>query len=423
MDKKYGSLERRIAKFLSQFPILKSVVKASYARLVFLKNRPAGRNISDHKLEAVGDGILNTFFGYYDKTPMSANGFLLCHSTTHTTNRKPEATKTLDILVFSIDDLKRPVFGVKTRVYNWQQGARAHWLDADTFIFNDFNASTERYISRIFSLTTKQEVKRFDFPVQDSFRKDYLLSINYRRIQALRPDYGYRNMPALSGQDMADLKNDGIWKVDQDTGASSLLYSIADVCETEFDSRFNSARHKINHVMISPDGERFLFLHRFFIGNRKFDRLLLADAHRRELKVLASYDMVSHCFWVDNHSVISFMRGPSGHDGYYVINVEDGDISSYFDGKLDAMGDGHPHVHKDWFITDTYPDKSRMQHLLKASLATGEVQELGQFFQPFEFHGETRCDLHPRVSPDGSKVFFDSVFNGKRKLYVLQLQA
>lgn len=423
MDKKYGSLERRIAKFLSQFPILKSVVKASYARLVFLKNRPVGRNLSDHKLEAVGDGILNTFFGYYDKTPMSPNGFLLCHSTTHTTDRKPEATKTLDILVFSIDDLKRPVFGVKTRVYNWQQGARAHWLDADTFIFNDFNASTQRYISRIFSLKEMREVKRFDFPVQDSFRNDYFLSINYRRIQSLRPDYGYRNMPALSEQDMADLKNDGIWKVEQDTGASSLLYSIADVCEIEFEPRFNGARHKINHVMISPDGESFLFLHRYFIGKRKFDRLLLAGAHRRELKVLANYDMVSHCFWVNNHSVISFMRGPSGRDGYYVINVQDGSINSYFDGKLDAMGDGHPHVHEDWFITDTYPDKSRMQHLLKASLATGEVQELGQFFQPFEFHGETRCDLHPRVSPDGSKVFFDSVFNGKRKLYVLQLQA
>ena len=423
MDKKYGVLERKIAKFLSQFPMLKSAVKTAYSRLVFLRNRPASKTISGHKFEPVGDDILNTFFGYYDKTPLSEAGFLLCHSTTHATDCKPDSTKTLDILVFLINDLKQPVVSLKTNVYNWQQGARAHWLDADAFIFNDFDAPTQRYISRVFSLQEMREVKRYDFPVQDSFRKDYFLSINYRRIQALRPDYGYRNMPGLGERAISDLKQDGIWKINQETGASSLLYSIADVCEIDFQPCFNAARHKINHVMISPGGDRFIFLHRYFLGKRKFDRLFLAGSHTRELKMLANYEMVSHCFWINDQSVISFMRGPSGHDGYYVLNVDDGTISPYFDGKLDSMGDGHPHVHEDWFITDTYPDKSRMQHLLKASLATGDVQEIGQFFQPFDFHGETRCDLHPRVSPDGSKVFFDSVFNGKRKLYVLQLQA
>ena len=423
MSKKYGSLERKIAKFLEQFPLLKSAVKNVYGRLVFMLNRPASITVSDHRLVAVGDGILNTFFGYYDKTPLSKAGFLLCHSTTHATDRKPDCSKTLDILVFSVDDLKHPVLSVKTSVYNWQQGARAHWLDDDTFIFNDFDASNQRYISRVFSLKESKEIKRFDFPVQDSFRDDYFLSINYRRIQSLRPDYGYRNMPGLDDRGMAELEQDGIWKIDQKTGASSLLYSIADVCAIAPDSRFDAARHKINHVMISPGGDRFIFLHRYFVGNRKFDRLFLAAAHTPDLKMLADNEMVSHCFWINNHSVISFMRGPSGHDGYYVLNVDDGSISSYFNGKLDSMGDGHPHVHDDWFITDTYPDKSRMQHLFKASLTTGDVQEIGQFFQPFEFRGETRCDLHPRVSPDGSKVFFDSVFNGKRKLYVLQLHA
>ena len=423
MDKKYGLLERKIAKSLSQFPMLKSAIKAAYGRLVFVRNRPPSKTISDHKFEPVGDDILNTFFGYYDKTPLSRAGFLLCHSTTHATDRKPDHSKTLDILVFLINDLKQPVVSLKTSVYNWQQGARAHWLDDDAFIFNDFDAPSQRYISRVFSMQEMREVKRYDFPVQDSFRNDYFLSINYRRIQALRPDYGYRNMPGLGERAMSDLKQDGIWKINQQTGASSLLYSIAEVCEVDFQSCFNTARHKINHVMISPDGDRCIFLHRYFLGKRKFDRLFLAGSHKQELKMLANYDMVSHCFWINDHSVISFMRGPSGHDGYYVLDVDDGSISPYFDGKLDSMGDGHPHVHEDWFITDTYPDKSRMQHLLKASLATGDVQEIGQFFQPFEFRGETRCDLHPRISPDGSKVFFDSVFNGKRKLYVLQLHA
>lgn len=423
MANEYSSAERSIAKFLSQFPILKSGIKRAYGRLVFLRNKPRSKTLSTYQVKSVGDDILNTFFGYYDKTPMSEDGFLLCHSTVHPTDQKPDNKKSLDILVFSGDDFRLPVLTVTTKVYNWQQGARAHWLDSDFFIFNDFDETRQCYISRVFSLKERKEIRQFDFPVQDSFGRDYFLAINYRRIQALRPDYGYRNIPALSDREMANLDQDGIWKIDQNSGDSTLLYSIADVCQAGFEPRFNTAKHKINHVMISPSGDKFIFLHRYFVGNRKFDRLFLASAAEKKLTLLSNHEMVSHCFWVNHSTLISYMRGPSGKDGYYLIDIDTGSITSFANGKLDGMGDGHPHVHGDWFITDTYPDKSRMQHLMKANFASGEVEELGQFFQDFRFGGETRCDLHPRISPDGNKVFFDSVWNGKRKLYMLDLQA
>src|SRR5690606_11967840 len=121
------------------------------------------------------------------------------------------------------------------------------------------------------------------------------------------------------------------------------------------------------------------------------------------------------------HTLISFMRGPGGKDGYYIVNADTGRTASLFEGRLDAMGDGHPHVHKNWFITDTYPDKSRMQHLLKGDFAVGDGVALGEVYRSFAFGGETRCHLHPRISPDGTKLFVDCVFSGKRKLYMLDL--
>ncbi|RTZ42383.1 glycosyl transferase [Candidimonas sp. SYP-B2681] len=421
MANQYGSVERNIAKFLSKFPAVKSGIKSAYARLMYIRNKTDSKAISTYRIATIGKENLNTFFGYYDRKPLSENGFLICHSTTHPTDRKPDGNG-LDILIFSLEELATPVFGVKTKVYNWQQGARAHWLDSDLFIFNDFDSAKQRYISRVFSLKKRKEVNRYDLPVQDSFRRDYFLAIDYRRIQALRPDYGYRNLPGLNDNEMADIGKDGVWKVDQRSGHSTLLYSIADVCAVESDPCFATAKHKINHVMISPDGQKFIFLHRYFVGKRKFDRLFLAQANEKKLKILSNHEMVSHCFWVNDNALISYMRGPTGRDGYYIINTDTGQITPYSNGKLDSMGDGHPHVHGNWFITDTYPDKSRMQHLLKASLVDGEVEVLGQFFQDLRFGGETRCDLHPRVSPDGTKVFFDSVFNGKRKLCMLDLQ-
>ncbi|HUH59182.1 MAG TPA: hypothetical protein VL001_03810 [Candidimonas sp.] len=420
MPTDYSPVERRIANALSKFPAVKKAVKGIYARLVFLINRQPSRMTASVHMDAVGDEGLSTFFGYYDKSPVSTDGYLLCHATRAQTHRKP-AHGEIDIMVFGADDIKHPLLTLTSRTYNWQQGARAHWLDARRFIFNDFDQASKQYISRVIDMETGDEAARYARPVQDSFGRDYFLSINYRRIQALRPDYGYRNMAALTPDELSDLDNDGIWKVDQTSGQAVLLYSLAGVCGVDTDPQFGAAAHKVNHVMISPDGERFVFLHRYFVRNRKFDRLMLADKYGRKLNVLSAHGMVSHCFWIDSQSLLAYMRGPGGKDGYYRVDVDTGGISSLFEGALDGMGDGHPHVHGNWFITDTYPDKSRMQRLVKANLDTGDVMELGRFFQSFMFGGESRCDLHPRISPDGSKVFFDSVFDGRRRLYALTI--
>jgi len=56
------------------------------------------------------------------------------------------------------------------------------------------------------------------------------------------------------------------------------------------------------------------------------------------------------------------------------------------------------------------------------NLKSKNLKKLGEFFQSFSFYGETRCDLHPRFSFDGRKVFFDSVHEGKRYLYMMELE-
>ncbi len=164
------------------------------------------------------------------------------------------------------------------------------------------------------------------------------------------------------------------------------------------------------------------FIHRFFIGKRRFDRLLLGEKDGATLTLLANNRMVSHCFWADNNTILGYLRGPDSKDAYWLIDVDTGEFERLPNNALEGYGDGHPHVYKDWFVTDTYPDKARMQHLLLCNWKTGEVRELGQFFHGFQYKGETRCDLHPRFSPDGKSVYFDSVFSGVRKMYRMDVQ-
>lgn len=416
---RFNRLERRVARLLGRYPAVKQFAKFCYSRLVYWFSRKAFDH--DTWVEPVAftaDG-LESFFGYYDKSPENADGLVLVILASKPTYYLPTCRQPVELAVFSKAGKK--VLSLPVAAYNWQQGCRAHWLTGDLFIFNDFDTVANDYIARVFSVSKQEEVRRFPFPVQDSFDTSYFVSLNYRRLMALRPDYGYRNLPGLKARQLADIDADGLWRVDYETGKSRLLISIAQACAVKPLPEFSQAVHKFNHAMISPDSRQVAFMHRFLVGQRRLDRLFVADAETGALTLLSDYGMVSHCDWVDEQMLLGYMRGPEGRDGYWLLDTQTGSFEPCLQDQLAGYGDGHPHVLGDWLVTDTYPDKARMQHLLLCNWKTGEVKPLGEFFHSFKYSGETRCDLHPRFSPDGKAVFFDSVFTGKRRLYRLDL--
>jgi hypothetical protein len=417
----YSGVERNIARVLGRFPRMKQFAKLAYSRLVYLKAKKS------FKYQAWVEPVVytlnqeNSFFGYYDKSPENGNGWVLAQVSKRSTKELPSKQYSIELVVF--DEEQRPLLRLPMKAYNWQQGCRCHWLTDDVFIFNDFDTDKKCFVARVYSVDSKQQVKAFEQPVQDSFGVDYFISLNYQRLMTLRPDYGYRNLPNLNAQQLGDLENDGLWRVNYETGDCRLLISLADACKIKPLNDFQNAVHKFNHVIISPDGQRFIFMHRYYLGKRRFDRLLLGDARSGNIELLSDYGMVSHCFWADSNTVIGYMRGPSDKDGYWLLDVNNREFNPLLQDKLVFYGDGHPHVYGDWFVTDTYPDKARMQHLLLCNWKTGEVKEIGEFFHGFEFQGECRCDLHPRFSPDGRAVYFDSVFSHKRQLYRMELNS
>ncbi|TWI76905.1 hypothetical protein LZ24_00527 [Desulfobotulus alkaliphilus] len=423
MAENYNFFERSASKFLSSFPVLKKTIKIIYQRITFLFYKKPFYFKSSCSFYSLHNEK-ESYFGYYDKSPLnsSLNHYLFCCTQEETTG-KPSYNKQVEIVLQAVNNaaIVKVFF---SKAYNWQQGCRAHWLNEDLFFFNDFDAENKKYISLVFSKDSLQEVRAFDFPVQDSYGTEFFLSLNYRRLMALRPDYGYSNLPVLNDTELADTTNDGIWRIEYETGKSRLLVSLNDMCAVNYRSEFDTAVHKTNHVMISPAGDKFIFMHRFFNKSKqRFDRLMLADSESGKLSCLADYGMVSHCFWADENTVLGYLRGPGNKDAYWLIDIHTGKFSHFGNGVLDKYGDGHPHVHGDWFVTDTYPDKARMQRLILANWKTGEVKELGEFFHGFKYDGETRCDLHPRFSPDGKSIYFDSVFDGKRRLYKLDLES
>src|SRR5690606_23505995 len=146
------------------------------------------------------------------------------------------------------------------------------------------------------------------------------------RLAALRPDYGYRNVNISVENDISDLDEDGILLCDFETRQSKVLLTLSQLVSIEYDSKMDEATHKVNHIMISPQGDKFIFLHRYFIKQRRFDRLFVSDSQGTNIKLLAAQEMVSHCCWLDNNTIIGYLRGSTG-DKYYKIDVNTGRLS------------------------------------------------------------------------------------------------
>jgi hypothetical protein len=418
----YSSIERIIARFLTRIPGIKKIVKLVYQYINWLIYKKEYKINSMYELEQLGKELNSeSFFGYYDKSPQNTkNTHLIYHSISYPTTKKQNPAIPIEIILQdkSTRDL---LLRIPSVAYNWQQGCRLQWLNDDLFIFNDFDTLRRKYISRVWSACSLKEEKTFDYPVQDAYKTEFFLSLNYRRLMALRPDYGYCNLPLLTKEELKETENDGIWKVEYATKKSTLLINLDSIRGYECNQQVKYAIHKVNHLMISPSGKQFIFLHRYYINTRRFHRLLLADSRTGNLKVLADYGIISHCCWVNEKTILGYMCGPAKKYAYWLIDIEAGNFMHIANGKLDHYGDGHPHVYGEWFITDTYPDKSRMQRLILANWKTGEYRELGKFLHSFKYSGETRCDLHPRFSLDGKSIFFDSVFTNKRYLYKIDV--
>jgi len=116
------------------------------------------------------------------------------------------------------------------------------------------------------------------------------------------------------------------------------------------------------------------------------------------------------------------MRDAEHGDKYYLIDLDTSEKMILGAGIIDKSGDGHPSILGDRFLTDSYPNKARLKNLALYCLQSGKYEVLGEFYESLNYGNETRCDLHPRFSPDGNRVFFDSVHEGRRHLYMMNLQ-
>lgn len=368
----------------------------------------------------------NIFFGYYDITPFSDDERFLLAVAAPIANKSPAPETEVEVGYFILSESDEYGFKVlgTTTAWCWQQGARLQWFPLESRNHIIYNAIVDgEYGASVRDLETGRALRSYCCPIYAlSSDGRWGLSLNFSRLQRLRPGYGYNSLPDRTSGDSAP-EDDGIWLVDMKSGQQRLIVSLAAMAEWALDERDipAGAEHYFNHLCFNPTGDRFLFFHIYNAGSRRIIRVITSDLHGQKLFPLECVGMVSHFSWISDQEIVLFGGQTEADLGYYIYFDQTDRRKKIGDGIL--RHDGHPSYSHDgrFMLTDTYPDRLGNQHLLLFDIKKGKLETLGSFLRPTYLRGEWRCDLHPRWSPSGRLIAFDSAHSGKRSLCVLDL--
>lgn len=417
-------IEQLINYQLNKFPWLKKGVKRCY-QLAMYAVSPKIKSEGDITRISPNDGF-EYFFGYYDKSPWDASGrYMLCMKAKNTWDEPDPIDEAGIMLIDTKDDNKVREIAV-THTWNVQQGCMAQWLGPafdKQIIYNDLRDG--KYCSVVLDVTNGSE-RVLQMPVYTvSTDGKTGLSLDFSRLHNLRPGYGYAALDEVTnGDSLPDATC--IWKVDTENGKVTELFKYADF--SRFEPRPEMQRagtvHKVNHLMLSPNGKRFMVLYRFFVGQRKYTRLITCNVDGSDMYLLSDDDMVSHCYWKNDQEIIAFERKKEGGNGYYLMKDKTQEFIHLWP---QLNNDGHPSycpTDNSLVVFDTYPNRARVQEVKLGRDTDTEgnnLMTLAKVFAPFKYDNDTRCDLHPRWSRDGKRICFDSVFEGHRGLYVVNI--
>lgn len=365
------------------------------------------------------DKSKHVFFGYYDIQQFNKeqDKLLLMKA-----NRYAETEKDPAELIWVDMNNGDEHRIANTSAWCWQQGARLRWhpFEDSIVMFND--CLDGRYITRLWNIAENKEIGRFPSALYDvTCDMKYGFSLNYSRLQRLRPGYGYNSLPDDT-QNMKAPHDDGLFRVDLETGETSLMVSLAELSERSPESI--ELWNYINHISVSPNGERLIFFHIWTPDTKARWMVVLycINADGTELKCLEHEYRTSHYDWIDDEHILTTAGGFENRESRYIIyNVKTG-ARKILKGKM-LKNDGHPTVLSDKrnSITDTYPLRNSRQKLYFFDMETGDDELILDIFSDPRLYEEKRCDLHPRVTPDGRYITIDTTFRkGKRSVYLLK---
>ena len=407
-----------IKRHITRRTLLKSTVPAALG----LAGLGRSSQVSAEKLESfpsvrrITRGPRHHWFGYYDKLQFDPTVRYVLGMEVPFEHRSPRADDVIKVGMVDLQDGDRWIELGQSTAWCWQQGCMLQWLPGSKtkVLWND--RAGDRFVCRILDVKTGEgrTIPHAVYSVSPDGKT--AVTADFRRIQDVRPGYGYPGLPDPHADELAP-SDSGVFHIDLETGKTKLIISLDDIAQLGvIPNEKPGIKHYFNHLLFSPDGSRFIALHRWRYPNgSRLTLLITAKPDGSDIRVVIPNGYASHFIWRDPKHILSQSRHYSGNDNWADFLFEDidggGDVKEIGHGVLDPSGHLSylPGQDNEWILNDTYPKgKTRMQTPHLYHVKTGRRIDLGHFHLPKTYTGEWRVDTHPRVSPDGRYVCIDA---------------
>ena len=367
------------------------------------------------------------WFGYYDKQQFDPTNRYVLGMEVDFEHRSPTPDDVIRIgMVDTAEGDKWIELGTSS-AWGWQQGCMLQWVPGTStkVIWNDRGA--DGFVSHTLDVESGEK-RTFDSAIY-AIAPDgkWAVTTDFRRLNDTRPGYGYAGFPDPNS-DVLEPEDVGIWKLDLESGDRKLIFSVAAAAAVPNPhNETQGLKHYFNHLLVSPDGTRLIFLHRWRMpegSRRRFNtRLFTIGSNGEDPYVLDPYGGTSHFIWRDPSHIMAWATHPSHGEKFYLYEDQTEHVEVV--GPEVMPRNGHntylPGFNNEWVLNDTYPDSDRIQHVYLYHVPTGERFPIADLHSPPQYTGEWRCDNHPRSSRDGRTVCVDSPHSGGRQLHLIDI--
>lgn len=382
-------------------------------------------------IRAITGGNKFHWFGYYDKWQFDPTDQYVLSNQVNFEHRTPNADDTIKVGMIDIKNNDEWIELGESHSWGWQQGCMLQWIPGQEqkVIWND--RQDGQFVSHIFDIKTNKKTTLPKPVYALSQDGKWAIGADFARIQNMRPGYGYKGVKDPF-EDIKAPKDSGIYKMNLETGTSKLIIRLSDLSKIPYqENNIEDKWHYVNHLLVSPDSERFIFLHRWrenksgHHGGGFTTRMFTADKNGKDLYILDPSGYTSHFIWKDPKHITAWTKPIGKEHGFYEFEDKTQNIVQI--GKDVMTVNGHntylPNTNNNWILNDTYPQGEKREQIPYVyHQPTNKRIELGRFHLPPVYKGEWRCDTHPRYSRNGRLVCIDSPhgMNG-RQLYLMDI--
>ncbi len=420
------------------------------------------KNNTSYPTRRLTNGPKHHFFGFHDLCPWSSDRRYVISLQTNFIDRPPVYSDKAVVGVIDLNEDCKFKEIATTNAWNFQQGARQQWFPKNEreIIYNDL--LNDRFCSIKINIETLEK-EIFECPIYAIHPNgEYGLGINFERLYETG-GYGYDSQKKnTSFVNIPD--NDGIFRIDFSTGEKKLVISISDVAKTGNYDISKTKNHFLSHITFNPNGSRIAFCHRYWAEDGGSPiRLCTSNTDGTDLHIFPI--TVTHFNWLNSNRILAFgrnrpwiskirshnvfslpifrqlltlIRKTRSHvrqqlvgDRYFLLTDKEKITESIGIGILADDGHPMPSPNERFFVTDTYADSEHYRQLIVYDLNKKAKHIIGNYYSlPSKENfkelnwdeSAMRSDLHPRWNKEGTQICIDSVHEGTRQIYIVDVE-